>query len=81
MKKLLFLLLIFVGCEKEPAPVVIEEPTMCWECLSEMSVGGVYYSALLKICGLNEVQIGKFEELNNWETTRAFQRLTCTKEK
>jgi hypothetical protein len=80
MKKLLFLLLIFVGCEKEPLPEPIEPKTYCWDCLSETSIGGVYYSAMLKICGLNETQAGKFEALNTWETSRAFQRITCTKD-
>jgi hypothetical protein len=37
MKKLLFLLLIFISCEKEPAPV-----SDCWECLIKQSDGIEY---------------------------------------
>ena len=37
MKKLLFLLLIFIGCEKEPAPV-----NDCWDCLIKQSDGIEY---------------------------------------
>jgi hypothetical protein len=38
MKKLLFLLLIFIGCEKEP----LQKPTDCWECLIKQSDGIEY---------------------------------------
>lgn len=72
MKKLIFLCLILISCEKDD--------TYCWKCRRDVWTPGKYYSVVVKVCDMSEERAKEFERDNSLISGTTTISMTCWKE-
>lgn len=76
MKKLLFLFLVLLSCEKEP---VTREATYCWNCRLDKLTATSTFSSMKQYCGYSVVGIEAFEKSQSYVSGDTTVTLTCFK--
>jgi hypothetical protein len=72
MKKLIFICLLFISCEKE-------YQTYCWSC-NKSTIGPNYTKSLIfDLCGMTPNQIVELEDLNTKEHDGIKESLKCSR--
>lgn len=72
MKKLLFLCLILISCEKDD--------TFCWKCRRDVWTPGTSYSVVVKVCDMSEEEQLRFEKTNSSINGTTTISMKCWKE-
>jgi len=74
MKKLIFLCLLFLSCEKEP------DPMFCWSCKHDVFKPGATYSTIVTLCDKTEAEIKLMEKERNNIVGTTTETLICKKQ-
>lgn len=69
MKRILFICLIFIGCEKEP--------NYCWECWKEVQMNNYSASMKINICGVTKSEIEKIIKDNTFSSAQSKHTMRC----
>ena len=75
MKKIIFLLLLFVSCEKD----IIDDPTYCWTCKVNILNPNSSSSVTLNMCDMSDDDINTFENDNDFDNGIFTITVTCNK--